>query len=68
MGSIESGISQNLETQLRNLVENARKIHAERLQQFKNELSPELVWLRPAVGGISAISCTANSPQLGFKD
>lgn len=60
--------SQNLHVmskQLRELVRNAEVIRSQ-FQGFKDELSRKLLWLRPSVGGISAISCCETTPQRGF--
>jgi hypothetical protein len=61
--------SQNLQVlakQLQALVRNAEVIQSG-FQGFKDELSRKLLWLRPSVGGISAISCCEKTPQRGFK-
>ena len=68
--AFESGVSQNLRVlskQLRELVKNAEKIQSEEFQVFKHELSRKLLWLRPSVNRISAISCCEKTPQLGFS-
>jgi hypothetical protein len=60
--------SQNLQVlskQLQALVRNAEVIRSQ-FQGFKDELSRKLLWLRPSVGGISAISCCEKTPQRGF--
>jgi len=54
--------------QLQKLIENAEKVRSEPFQKFKDELLGKLLSLRPSVGGISAVSCCENSPQLGFSD
>ena len=69
MDDLESEISQNLQVlskQLQKLVKNAEMVRSEPFQGFKDELSRKLLWLRPSVGGISAISCCAETPQRGF--
>lgn len=69
MRSVEIEISQNvqpLSEQARKLVTNAKMIRAEPFHQFRDKLSFESLWLRPAVGGISAISYHADTPQRGF--
>jgi hypothetical protein len=55
-----------LSEQLQKLVKNAEKIRSKPFQVFKEELSRKLLWLRPSVNGISAISCCDKTPQLGF--
>ncbi len=55
-----------LTEQLQELVKNAEKIRSGPFQAFKDELSRNLMWLRPSVNGISAISCCEKTPQLGF--
>jgi hypothetical protein len=55
-----------LSEQLQRLVKNAEKIQSEPFQVFKEELSRKLLWLRPSVNGISAISCCEKTPQRGF--
>ena len=70
MDDLESEISQSLQVlskRLQKLVENAKIVRSEPFQGFKDELSRELLWLRPAVGGISAISCHGETPQRGFR-
>ena len=60
--------SQNLPVlseQLQKLIGNAEDIRS-RFHGFSDELSRKLLWLRPSVGGISAISCSEKTPQLGF--
>jgi hypothetical protein len=60
--------SQNLQVlseQLQKLIGNAEDIRS-RFHGFSDELSRKLFWLRPSVGGISAISCSEKTPQLGF--
>lgn len=56
----------HLSKQLQKLIQNAEKIQSEPFQAFKDELVSKLLWLRPSVGGISAISCCDETPQLGF--
>jgi hypothetical protein len=71
MDDIESEISQSLQVlseQLQRLVKNAEKIRSEQFHEFKDELSRKLLWLRPSVGGISAISCCAGTPQRGITN
>jgi hypothetical protein len=61
--------SQNLQVlskQLQKLVRNAEVIRSQ-FHGFKDKLSRKLLWLRPSVGGISAISCCEETPQLGFS-
>jgi hypothetical protein len=53
--------------QLQKLIGNAERIRSEPFQRFENELSRKLLYLRPSVGGISAISCCENTPQRGFR-
>jgi hypothetical protein len=70
MDKHESDISESLQMlseQLWKLVKNAEIVRTEPFQRFKDELSRELLWLRPSVSGISAISCHGETPQLGFK-
>ena len=55
-----------LPEQLQKLVKNAQKIRSPQFQEFKDELSCKLLWLRPSVNGISAISCCEKTPQRGF--
>jgi hypothetical protein len=55
-----------LPEQLQKLVKNAEMIQSEKFQAFKDELSLKLLWLRPSVNGISAISCCKDTPQRGF--
>lgn len=57
-----------LSEQLQKLIRNAEMIRSEQFQAFKGELSRNLLCLRPSVGGISAISCCAETPQLGFPN
>jgi hypothetical protein len=57
-----------LSEQLQKLVKNAELIRSEQFQMLKDELSRKLLWLRPSVNGISAISCCLDTPQLGFSD
>jgi hypothetical protein len=57
-----------LSEQLQKLVKNAEMVRSESFQAFKDELSRKLLWLRPSVNGISAISCCETTPQLGFSD
>jgi hypothetical protein len=57
-----------LSEQLQKLVKNAEMIRSDPFQAFKKELSHELLWLRPSVNGISAISCCEDTPQLGFSN
>jgi hypothetical protein len=57
-----------LSEQLQKLVNNAERIQSEQFQVFKDELSRKLLWLRPSVNGISAISCCEDTPQLGFSN
>lgn len=57
-----------LSEQLQKLVKNAELIHSERFQIFKEKLSSKLLWLRPSVNEISAISCCDDTPQLGFSN
>jgi len=69
-GSFESSILQNLPVlleQLEKLVKSAKRIRSESFQAFEDELLRKLLWLRPSVNGISAISCCENTPQLGFS-
>jgi hypothetical protein len=69
MDDFKSEISQSwqvLSKQLQKLVKNAEMVRSEPLQVYKEELSRKLLWLRPSVGGISAISCCERTPQLGF--
>src|SRR6202042_473509 len=69
--SFESEILQNLPVlleQLEKLVKSAKMIRSESFQAFEDELSRKLLWLRPSVNGISAISCCENTPQLGFSN
>ena len=64
----DAEVSQNLQVlseQLHELVKNAEKVRSEPFEKFKDELSRKLIWLRPSVGGISAISCCENTPQRG---
>jgi hypothetical protein len=71
MNDIESEISQNLQVlseQLEKLIKNAEIVRSEPVQKFKDELSRKLLWLRPSVGSISAVSCCEETPQLGFTD
>jgi hypothetical protein len=56
-----------LSEQLQRLVKNAEKVRSEPFQVFKDELSRELLWLRPSVNSISAVSCCKDTPQLGFS-
>jgi hypothetical protein len=56
-----------LSEQLQKLIKNAELIRSGRFQAFKDELSRKLLWLRPSVNGISAISCCDDTPQLGFS-
>ena len=58
----------SLPKQLQKLVKNAEKIRSEQFQEFKDELSSKLLWLRPSVNGISAISCCEKTPQRGFTN
>jgi hypothetical protein len=53
--------------QLQKLIGNAGRIRSEPFQRFADELSRKLLYLRPSVGGISAISCCEDTPQRGFK-
>jgi len=67
--NLDSEISQNsqeLSKQLKGLIKNAVAVRSEPFQKFKDELSSKLLWLRPSVNGISAISCCAETPQRGF--
>src|SRR4051812_26278301 len=57
-----------LTEQLQKLVKNAEMIRSEPLQAFKDELFRKLLWLRPSVNAISAISCCGDTPQLGFSN
>jgi hypothetical protein len=57
-----------LPKQLQKLVKNAELIQSKQFQAFKDELSRKLLWLRPSVNGISAISCCEKTPQLGFTN
>jgi hypothetical protein len=57
-----------LSEQLQKLVRNAETVRSEQFQIFKDELSLKLMWLRPSVYQISAISCCEETPQLGFPD
>jgi hypothetical protein len=52
--------------QLQKLVKNAEMIRSEQFHEFKDELLSKLLWLRPSVNGISAISCCEVTPQRGF--
>jgi hypothetical protein len=69
MDDFDNEISRNsraLSEQLQKLVKNAELIRSEPFQGFKVDLSLKLLCLRPSVGGISAISCCAETPQRGF--
>jgi hypothetical protein len=57
-----------LPKQLQKLVKNAEMIQSEPFQVFKDKLSRKLLWLRPSVNGISAISFCEDTPQLGFSN
>lgn len=57
-----------LAEQLEKLVKNAQTIRSEPFQAFKGELFRKLLWLRPSVNVISAISCCGDTPQLGFSN
>jgi len=60
--------SQNVQVwseQLQKLIRNAEVIRST-FRGFKDELSHKMLWLRPSVGGISAISCCEETPQRGF--
>jgi len=66
----KSEVSQSLPAlleQLEKLVKNAEDIRSEPFQVFKDRLSSKLLWLRPSVNRISAISCCGKTPQLGFS-
>jgi hypothetical protein len=58
---------QVMSEQLQKLLDNARRVRSE-FQGFKDGLSRKLLCLRPSVGGISAISCCEQTPQLGFTN
>lgn len=67
--NLESEISQNsqeLSKQLKALIKNAEAVRSQPFHKFKDELSSKLLWLRPSVNGISAISCCAETAQRGF--
>jgi hypothetical protein len=67
MTQVEDALTDlSLPEQLQKLVKNAEKIRSEQFQEFKAELSGKLLWLRPSVNGISAISCCEQTPQRGF--
>ena len=71
MNDLKTEISQNLQVlskQLEKLVNNAEKVRSEPFQEFRDKLSRKLLCLRPSVGGISAVSCCENTPQLGFSN
>ena len=68
--NFESEVSQSLPVlleQLQKLVKNAERVRSESFQVFKDRLSRKLLWLRPSVNRISAISCCENTPQLDFS-
>ncbi len=70
MDDCDNEISQSLQVlreQLQKLVKNADKIRTAS-QGIKDGLSRKLLCLRPSVGGISAISCCEQTPQLGFPN
>lgn len=71
MNDLKTEISQSLQElseQLEKLVKNAEEIRSEQFQEFRDKLSRKLLCLRPSVGGISAVSCCENTPQLGFSN
>jgi hypothetical protein len=59
--------SYKMSEQLKGLIQNAEAIQSPKFQKFKDELSSKLLWLRPSVNGISAISYCAETPQRGFS-
>jgi len=70
MDTFDSDISQSLQIlkdQLSELVNYALESRTERYQRLNDQLSRKELWLRPAVGGISAISCHGKTPQLGVR-
>jgi hypothetical protein len=54
--------------QLRNLIRNAERIHSAPLDEYKEQLAHKLLWIRPSVNAISALSCSDETPQLGFSN
>lgn len=57
----------SLSEQLRNLIQNAERICSAPFNKYKEQLAHNLLWLRPSVNGISAISYSEETPQLGFS-
>lgn len=56
-----------LSEQLQKLIKNAEVIRSAPIQVFAGDLSNKLLWLRPSVNGVSAISCAKDTPQIGVS-
>jgi hypothetical protein len=54
--------------QMRKLNRNAERIQSAPLHEYNERLAHKLLWMRPSVNAISAVSCSDETPQLGFSN